>query len=148
MQSQDTPAPSVDRLIVRLEAAHMGNRELDEAIATLIWGPPKPSGNFGGPRTLVWWSRGIGRSVAPEFTNSLDAAMTLIPDWVFVRLERYSDGWYVTLRPKSDSDLNQERGDQKPVALAVCIAAIKARRFSPPTEPASDRTTSNTEDHK
>lgn len=64
-----------DDLIARLESAPASSRVLDEEIATHLWGEPRPSGNVGGPRMLVWWHNGVGHSVAPEFTTSLDAAL-------------------------------------------------------------------------
>lgn len=66
-------------LIARLTAAEKGDRELDEAIATAIYGPPKPHGNVGHARTL-YWDRGNGThiSVAPEYTTNLNDAKTLL----------------------------------------------------------------------
>lgn len=45
---------------------------LNEKIADTVYGPAQPSGSTGGPKTLVWWHHGLGRSVAPDFVGSLD----------------------------------------------------------------------------
>ena len=140
---------SLAMLIARLEMAAKGSRELDEAIATYLWGEPKPTGNIGSERTLVWWQNGIGRSVAPEFTESLDAALTLVPAGMRVReLGQWWDidrpgGWFCAIMAWQrvgvalvedtysfgvpDDENNKMPPTAPTPALALCIAALKAR---------------------
>lgn len=133
---KSSQAPSVERLIERLESASAGSRALDEAIATEIWGPPKPSGNVGHSRTLVWWDRGVGRSIAPEFTVSLDDALTLIPlaanTW-FLELSSTPLGAEASVqRNYVQAGHWSHEGKAPSPALAMCIAALRARQASPP----------------
>lgn len=66
----------VDNMTVSPERRLAGNaRRLDAEIATLVWGPPEPSGLPEGPRRLLWWHGGVGHEVAPEFTTLLDAGL-------------------------------------------------------------------------
>jgi hypothetical protein len=104
------------------DQANKGSRELDEAIATAIWGEPRPSGNVGCPRTLVWWHNGLGRSVAPEFTTSLNAALTLVPE-----------GWWWGIASTGEARIweiekpGQFTAKAASPAMAICSAALKAR---------------------
>ena len=114
-------------LISRLEVATEGSRELDEAIATAIWGEPKPSGNVGGVRILVWQHNGLERSIAPEFTESLDAAMTLVPEG-----ESWDCGWEAA-NPHGMAWVgsNNPQVIASTPTLALCIAALTARAACP-----------------
>lgn len=59
----------------------------------------------------------------PRYTLSLDAALTLVPDGFYVRkLAEFSDGWYCTIINGGQNF----SGGQKPAAIALCIAALKA----------------------
>lgn len=110
-------------LIKRLEAASGPDRELDHAITTALW-PNEPlqwpdqykaSGDF--------WSR---RAV-PHFTNSIDAALTLVPKgrrgFVGFGGNNLSGTW---VRGEASIDASH-----KYPAIALCIAALKAREPSP-----------------
>jgi hypothetical protein len=138
-----TPAPpprpaSVDlaELIRQLEDAKCSMRHLDALIATAVWGEPQPSGNTGGPKVLTWWDRGLGRSVAPEFTASTDAALSLVPEGCFVTIDKYlvSDerpdiwrAWVKWFPDDATSELAKAfSGLRSTPALALCIAALKA----------------------
>lgn len=98
-------------LIARLEAATEGNRELDVEIHQL---------------------RGFITDTPAPYTQSIDAALTLIPDGWTVSVMRFSDGeGYVELSDnqgrflvKGDTEIYQEAATP---ALAICIAALKAR---------------------
>jgi hypothetical protein len=121
LSDQCTCDAAMTDLILRLESANKGSRELDEAIATAIWGEPRPSGNVGCPRTLVWWHNGLGRSVAPEFTTSLDAALTLVPE-----------GWWWGIASTGEARIweiekpGQFTAKAASPAMAICSAALKA----------------------
>lgn len=118
-------------LIARLEAATEGGRELDEAIAehvgwTLadkvecLWWPPEPSRE--------------NCQQAPLFTLSIDAAMTLVPegfDYGFSFSKQHGLETWVQ-RPFQEGECFQGYAPEsdptdKTRALALCIAALKAR---------------------
>ena len=73
----------------------------------------------------------------PEFTASLDAAMTLVPEgWVFVRLERERafpgesrqwDFWAVMMEPHGPG---YSKVSAETPALALCAAALRARAIN------------------
>lgn len=117
---------NADLILSRLEAATRGSRELDEAIATLLWGEPRPSGNPGEQRVLRWWSGGVGRTVAPEFTTSIDAAMMMLPDgWRLNSLGDHGETWDVELAARHGREWRY--GYAKTAAHALCIACLRAR---------------------
>ena len=121
-------------LIAELEAAKEGSRTLsDKVLLACGWsyepnryGPGGPQWGGGG----LWTDPlGIGTAASdprPSPTESLDAALTLVPDGWAVELtgEKGSQGWGVRLT----SDASQETmGLALTPALALCIAALKAR---------------------
>ena len=108
-------------LIARLEAAETGSRGLDAEIAELVGAPH-------GPDEMVdVESRTISmfEEIAPHYTTSLDAALTLVES-----LPR-KPHWTISY-PVADVELVFSGG---PVVtalaatpyLALCIAALKAR---------------------
>jgi hypothetical protein len=126
-------------LIERLKAATEGSRELDAQ----IWGAVNGNGSpivtvseyepprlFCNPRPDIEWVGYDLYNVAPAYTTSLDAALSLVPE-----------GWCgnVDIAPIEDSPgcelLNLAAGvDGRNVdvraqtsALALCIAALSAR---------------------
>jgi hypothetical protein len=136
-------------LIAKLEVSHDRGDERDAiryhrdeynaAIATAIWGEPRPTGSVAGPRTLVWWHHGFGREVAPDFVGSIDVALTLVPPgWVrsvdatypaggidvdlFLESEDYAS--VSAMKARIESEI---RGTHQSEAVATCIAALKAR---------------------
>lgn len=125
-------------LIAKLEAATEGSRELDAeiwrhlglapAIGDGVW-DWKYMGNGAWHQSEMesTWGR---HAAAPHYTTSLDAALTLVPDglgrgcWAFSR-DHYggchADVW-------RNAEFNRkEHGSSKTPALALCIAALKAR---------------------
>jgi hypothetical protein len=120
-----SPAPSVERLIARLEMATEGSRDLDDAIFDLLH-PPRienvelPEGfGEGPPHNFGRWT--------PEYTASLDAALRLVPedtDWcVGVGSPGYAAGL-----GEIDDDGPKHVGRAATPALALCIAALHARQ--------------------
>lgn len=71
----------------------------------------------------------------PKFTESLDAALTLVPEgWAFHRLHQYFNnrnpawGYGGELRCFAQPDIGLAVGESRnSPALALCIAALKAR---------------------
>lgn len=131
----------MDKLIRRLETATEGSRELDTLICAKITNPPimVDGGGYRGERPVKYlplsevitdgWKDWDGIAMvanAFHWTTSIDAALSLVQDG-YVRLERYSDGWYATVKKRSKDDA-EFVGLQKPAALALCIAALKARQ--------------------
>lgn len=121
----------MDDLIARLEAASEGSRELDGDIAEALALHPPDAPRMWGVVGNASFAIDGGRSWdAPRYTASLDAALTLIQNGLFISLHRHSDGWYCIVRPHSQSAV-EFQGCQKPAALALCIAALKARQAQP-----------------
>lgn len=135
----------LEGLIERVEAATGPDRELDCEIAIAAGAVPDDMERSFHPN--VW--RGIydNRSWrAPEYSASLDAAMTLVPRGWIVEIRRYfnSDGEYVAAVWLTDS-FTVERGcddDEKvtvsariveqnqgvdPTPSAICAASLRAR---------------------
>lgn len=110
-----------EELIAALEAAPGPSRELDARIGFLAL-PPEKHAKQWTDESGEWCTNGIHW---PRYTASLDAAMTLVPEEIFVSLTRYTDGWYALIALRSESTVSF-RGEQKPAAIAICIAALKA----------------------
>jgi hypothetical protein len=135
----------MNELIARLEAASEGSRELDVRIHAALHpgrsllldpgsvGPKRREPQYGtlSDLPLDGWSdyEAVARTIdAPAYTTSLDAALTLVPaGW----------GWSLDYMDPGEPDgamVGQHAGegynaDCRPVppALALCIAALKAR---------------------
>ena len=138
---------ALDDLIARLEAASEGSRELDAEISAAlhICPPQSPDWlrNWDGPYVVF----GLGRVavqhsncergvnwLAPNFTTSLDAALTLVPegyDYGFSFSKQHGlEAW--VQKPFKQSECFQgyaPDGDMtnKTSAKSVCVAALKAR---------------------
>lgn len=139
----------MDELIARLEAAtgpdewcdyHLWRIALPEHHRWTMGGTGALDGVplWGNPRKDRDWDRD-----PPRYTASIDAAITLVPEGWAVRLKqttRYDqtcwtgDGqqpaWTVSLMPddnKADNFMFYEHGGAATPALAICIAAIRAR---------------------
>lgn len=124
----------VKNLIERLEKATGPDRELDVAIFRAI-GAPLPSKFATLPVRLEWdekeqsFMTNVGEGMRVRFdpspyTDSLDAAMTLVPEgWIWDvtstgcawTMPDGAIGWHVSIS-----------GPRSP-ALALCIVALKAR---------------------
>jgi len=121
---------TIEELIAALETANLLSRKLDAAIYRLVGLRSDEEAHCRD------WCRMDGRADltrdryimthAPRYTESIDSAMTLVQGGVFIKMVRYSDGWYVGLAPHRDAPI-AHRGDQKPLPIAICIAALKAR---------------------
>ena len=124
---------STDDLITRLEAAKTGSRELDTAVGCAAKMP------------MDWYSSyGYGDPAkdAPRehrhYTTSLDSALTLVPEgWGMAVTnpkhwdaepndrEPYARVYKV---PFDDADEGIFKGTAATPALALCVAALKARQ--------------------
>lgn len=124
----------IDTLIRDLEGATEGSRDLsDKALLGCGWiytpngyGPGKPCWGGGG----LWTDpAGVGTAASdprPSPTESLDAALTLVPE---------GEWWAVDGNCDDPIDCSaavgrvggEEKGRSVTPALALCIAALKAR---------------------
>lgn len=104
----------MDEIIRRLEQASGPDRELDYRISVSDPEPPRVEHSPVYP---------------PRYTASIDAALTLVPEGnyveMYVEMRRHSDGWYCWISKYRDATPNIVT--QKPAAIAICIAALKAR---------------------
>jgi hypothetical protein len=116
----------MDELIKRLEAATGSDRELDNLIALAAGYTiaqkcmPNAPDTYSTPKRKY-----IG--VAPRFTESIDAALTLVPDgWTrAVDATAPEMGIDVTLFPPDDTAEVCETHDSE--AVATCMSALRAR---------------------
>ena len=114
-------------LLLKLEQAEQGSRELDVAIWHLV------ETRFQRSEIMVGWSvvpRG-NRTVkddvfAPGYTTSLDAAMTLVPEGMGWGCVSNCGDAPATASCGSRGGLPQGANAATP-ALALCIASLKAR---------------------
>jgi len=121
---------TIEELIAALETANLLSRKLDAAIYRLVGLRSDEEAHCRD------WCRMDGRtdltrdryilSHAPRYTESIDSAMTLVQASASVTMERYIKGWYVVIAQPSDAPVAY-RGDRKPLPIAICIAALKAR---------------------
>lgn len=123
-------------LIERLEKATGPDRALDGLIAAAV-------GVEHGPRETVHLesrSYSIFDEVAPRYTESIDAAMTLMPDGVWLDIgtgtQKAAPSYHwpvVTVGLQSDGS-RIWRGQLKTIPLALCKAALQARAELTPDE--------------
>ncbi len=119
-------------LIARLEGATESSRELDAFICWMV--NPHPQGSAGPD----WWLLPQGTqqhvpTISPHYTTSLDAALTLVPpecsswelDWNGHSGALHGKACCATIYLTGSS--TQYNGDAPTPALALCIAALKAR---------------------
>lgn len=134
-------------LIARLESAEKGSRELDRkigigglgdrelgmdnSIRVIARGGIREQGRW--PVDGSWELAGRIFSI-PHYTTSIDAALTLVPDgmlWQVGTVEGEAEVWwegepsYYTNKAVGESYAAD--GDTFNAALALCIAALKAR---------------------
>jgi len=100
----------VKDLIAKLEAATEGSRELDREVAKAVYG----------------WKRVQPGYYVPRFTQSLDAALTLVPEgWEWFKPQNN----YQSDKPRIEifGPIDYQVAAAATPALAICIAALKAR---------------------
>ena len=114
-------------LAERCEQAAGPDRELDEAIVLTALGWKRADYKRGG-RTIRAWDNGEYRQErAPDFyTASLDAAMTLVPDGISVRLFVHPDESHCDIYQSHQAKEMGEAEQAATPALALCAAALRA----------------------
>lgn len=107
-------------LIERLEKLDGPCRECDAEIAELL-----------GIQAWEYVKSGFGSKeiIAPSFTDSIDAALTLVPDgwelWTAFYLNcQYEVCFHI---PDETSASTTSHGEHKYFAIAICIAALRAK---------------------
>ncbi len=122
-----------DDLIARLEAATEGSEELDIAIWDQIesW----PAGHH-----PDWRIAPNGREIhatmfAPGYTTSIDGALTLIPEgwawfveWIGTPFTEGAARLWIPSQRTRGLETEQFQTEAKTPALALCIAALRARQ--------------------
>lgn len=124
-------------LIARLEAASGPDRELDHLIAEATF--PLLADYVRKPTRYGWWSDAPkvagAYSIAPadEYTSSIDAALMLVPEgWLLENISDQAAGTVGAMKAIGafaevcDGD-RVEKTFGATRAIAVCIAALKAR---------------------
>lgn len=131
----------MQELIAALEAATGPDRELDARILIaadrkralrLYW-----TGATGIPRDLPDdWNMlkgGLGsasiRAMAPEYTSSVDASLTLVPEGYLPEITsgKYDGTPHYSMLLWASKDRGQNIVGHNSLAIAICIAALKAR---------------------
>ena len=107
-----------EELIAALEAATGPSRELDEAIDQLAFENQWRTERFMTPDRT------------PAYTSSLDDALTLVPEgWCpLIGQNVHHRHWSCLVQRVTDSgDIDSRHNNAPTPAIALCIAAIKAR---------------------
>ena len=118
----------MDDLIRKLANAECGSRELGDEVLLAVGWKHTSVGYFHGP--IYRWSAGDGKPSCaeedrPNPTTSLDAALTLVPEgWSWLSGSEESWVW------PSGGMSKGHRVWAKTPAIALCIAALKARQES------------------
>lgn len=107
-----TPLPA---LLARLSEATEGSRELDSAI-----------GYYFSHADYRWWCDRAGPN---DFTRSIDAALTLVPEGYHYTIGNIDDQYLGQVYPpyKTRDHMKYQCAYSLAPALALCIAALKAR---------------------
>lgn len=139
---------TLDDLIAQLEKAEGPSRELDQAIHLLVLPDDLASKIIRGDMNVHEWSLGAGgicwRSDSGSsggtwpvrhYSSSIDAALTLVPEGGWTLWHDAENGFFGARVGSVNSDLPFEHLIQghsaKSPAIALCIAALKARKEQP-----------------
>lgn len=129
-------------LISRLEKLDGPDREVDQLIAGAVL---NPAGDVhiegipnGSPGLKTWFYPDGTRGTSLQYTRSLDAAMTLVPENAYVDLSvgkalgKYSAKVHIATAPGKPLEHYHGKASlfeskQEAAAVSICIAALKAR---------------------
>ena len=126
-----------EQLAARIEALDGPSREVDAEIYAWVrmslYGSPEaypaPSGKG---RVVCWYKSGThGTTIAPRYTASLDAAMSLVPEGASWEMRWFSGdkkSWITFFPPGDAEDDYFHIYNARTPALALCAAALRARR--------------------
>lgn len=118
----------LDALIARLEAATEGSETLNEIIAVDLGYVYLPGDGF--TMYQASWMKDNEKVALPDWTRSLDAALSLVPEGWIWDVTSTGAAWVMTDQSAAErlgEDLHLMASGATP-ALALCIAALKARR--------------------
>ena len=130
---------TLPELIAALEAATEPSRELDAEIAIAVRLAPEGPGWWRSKPTWTWKHASHGPNVepwaAPNYTASLDAALTLVPGGLFWgvsagKLTPREPLYGASILAPKDNALGDVLGEGESsasAAIALCIAALRAR---------------------
>lgn len=121
--------PSLSLLVERLEAGESSRELADEVLLVCGWTVLDRLDVY------TYWQAPDG-VIYNRYTNpleSVDAALTLVPEGFYVQLFQRHDGWFCRLKCPSPYNLiapfeDNERIKTYPPARALCIANLKARQ--------------------
>ncbi len=137
-KEQDCQGLSLASLIARLEKATGTDRELDIAICIAVsdysetafrqWKGARPKGSS---PTLYDF---LSSCLSSRYTGSIDAAMTLVPEYISSELTSSAAGAFTRCRlwdwrrsPTMSDPGNEWKSEgNRPLVVNICIAALKA----------------------
>lgn len=76
-----------------------------------------------------------GNDAYPDYTASIDAAMTLVPEGMEVSLGNEPIEWWAHVGPRDDPNSDETAYTGSTPALALCVAALRARAASKGPKP-------------
>ena len=134
----------LDELIAALEEVDQYSGELDARIDCLVKFPhlrPARPDDYGGIYGYVPGNikSEHGFLSASPYTSSIDAALKLVPDKYKPAIHPYESAnypsrWDVYMMESGTIHHRQYDSEHKSLAIAICIAALKARRASVPSD--------------
>lgn len=134
MTTQTTKTEDVGTLIARLREATESSRALDAAIAVALGAEARIVGKLGWRmRFCPWQGHPDHRwQCLTRWTDSVDAALTLVPDnvWLEIKTAGVTPGPNERLYPVVEYGANDadHTVQARTIPLALCIAALLARR--------------------
>jgi hypothetical protein len=123
---------TIEALIERLEKATGPDRELDAEIFIEVTPGVKDAGRIDRDGGVVgWWPKDgpyESARITPDYTSSIDAALTLVPEGAVWTLEA-SRAWVRILDGDDVSEFQAgfNGREAEATALALCIASLRAR---------------------
>lgn len=124
---------TIEELIAKLESATGPDRDLDFEIAYAIdW---RVSDDLNFRQYADTYKKLARKDNYPAYTESIDCALTLVPEgWTVANIgQRDSGAWWAELRRGSQTSYDKVElsgigiNDKLPLAIAICIASLKAR---------------------
>lgn len=133
---------NIAALIERLEQATEGSRELDGDIAETLELQKNKAPRMHGIGGGAAFALSAGHCwIAPRYTTSIDAALTLLPEWASCELTRSAAGpptftravlWDWRRSPTGFDPGNEWRAEgNRSLPMNICIAALRARQGEP-----------------
>jgi len=125
-----TPTPTpLEQLALKCETATTSSRELDVEIAQAVWPQLDRYAPHCKGEEPIFWEDPFRKRQCPEFTKSLDAAMTLIPANCRTELFGSGSAWsaYIFHFTRESVQASSRPGGVVCAALALTAASLRAR---------------------